>query len=252
MLVALYELLDGHEVLRNLSNEIEQELGKAQRDQIFNGIELPPLGTTATEKPKITQQLMESLELKVDKETCKNLLSRPLHRLSDKYLRTVREKFLQSKDIDDFLKKEHQDIVARLEQHMKDGTLFFTQEVDKQVVDFVRQDPQIMVGIRQGEKISTTKIPYMTKQYLNESNEQLKKYHYCHCFWVREAIKSGANEISPTFCYCSAGFKKQFWDAALGQPVKVEVVESILKGDSVCTFIIHLPKEIVDQVDKKD
>ena len=87
-----------------------------------------------------------------------------------------------------------------------------------------------------------TKIPFLTKQYLAESDPTLKRYYYCHCPWAREAVKSG-ERVAPIFCNCSAGFHKRPWEAALGQRIQVDVLESVLRGDERCRFAIHLPTE---------
>jgi predicted hydrocarbon binding protein len=55
---------------------------------------------------------------------------------------------------------------------------------------------------------------------------------------------TGPESISATHCYCGAGFYKGIWEEILQAPVEVEVLESVLKGDEVCTIAIHLP---VDQ-----
>ena len=48
--VAVLELLDGSEALRGLYQKLGQAVGEEQRDEVFAGIELPPLGTPSSEK----------------------------------------------------------------------------------------------------------------------------------------------------------------------------------------------------------
>jgi predicted hydrocarbon binding protein len=43
------------------------------------------------------------------------------------------------------------------------------------------------------------------------------------------------------YCYCGAGFYKGIWEEILGEPVEVEVLESVLQGGDVCRIAIHLP-----------
>jgi hypothetical protein len=131
-----------------------------------------------------------------------------------------------------------------LEKHRDEGTPFFNQEITDAVIDFVKSRPDILTGVRKGNKIYHTKIPYMTKEYLAETDEMMKRYYCCHCQWARESIKAGDIEISPTFCYCSAGFTKQPWEVALDQPLEVEIVKSVLKGDLECSFLVHLPEGV--------
>jgi hypothetical protein len=85
----------------------------------------------------------------------------------------------------------------------------------------------------------------MAKKYLHEKDEKKKRYYYCHCPWVREAILSDL-KVSPNFCYCSAAFEKRVWDVIFDQPVKADVVESVLKGDPICKFAIHIPKDFLE------
>jgi len=62
---------------------------------------------------------------------------------------------------------------------------------------------------------------------------------------VREAIISNV-KISPNFCYCSAGFEKRPWDVIFDQPVKADVIETVLKGDLICKFTIQIPNEFLE------
>lgn len=185
---------------------------------------------------------MERLEANLDEETSRRILISGPHAGPKEYYLDERRKFLQSKNIDDFLKKRHQEFVNLLEKHMKQNTLFFNQEIDEENLEFIRKNPTIHSGVRKDNVIYETKIPYMTKEYLHEKDEKMKRYYYCHCPWIREAIRSGM-EISPNFCYCSAGFHKRPWDVIFDQDVKADVIETVLKGDLVCKFAIHIPRE---------
>jgi hypothetical protein len=239
---ASLELLDGSDVMENLSETMSQTLGEAKRTEVFGGISLPPLGTHSKDKPKVTKELMERMEAKLGEETTKEiLLSGPHAGPKEEYLHE-RKMFLASGGIDDFLEKRHSAYVDLLEKHMKEKTLYFTQEIDEEVLDYVRNTPTCQNGVRDGDMIYVTKIPYMAKKYLHEKDDRRKRYYYCHCPWVREAILSDL-EVPSNFCYCSAAFEKRPWDVIFDQPVKVDVVETVLRGDLICKFAIHIPKD---------
>jgi hypothetical protein len=240
--IALLELLDGSDVLENLSRKVKKIVGEKRHREIFEEIELPPLGTFSIDKPKVTKKLMERLEAFLGEEGCREVLLSGPHAGPKKAYLPERRAFMESKGVDDFLQKRHKEYIDELEQHMKEQTLYFTQEIDKEVLDYVRNTPTCQNGVREGNIIYLTKIPYVAKRYLNEKNERMKRYYYCHCPWVREAIKSGI-DISPNFCYCSAAFEKRPWDVIFDQPVKADVIETVLKGDLVCRFAIHIPEE---------
>jgi hypothetical protein len=240
--IALIELLDGSDVLENLSSTVKKTLGEKKHRKIFEGINLPPLGTFAIDKPKTTKRLMEELEAELSEEQCRKVLLSAPHAGPKKAYLPERKTFQKSSGIDDFLLKRHKEYIAELEQHMKQGTLYFTQEISEEVLEYVRNTPTCQNGVREGNIIYVTKIPYMAKKYLKEKNVKMKRYYYCHCSWVREAIKTGA-DISPNFCYCSAGFEKRPWDVIFNQSVEADVLETVLKGDLFCRFAIHIPEE---------
>jgi hypothetical protein len=153
-----------------------------------------------------------------------------------------RENFRNAGDIDAYLIQKKKDFLANLENCMREQRMFFTQEITSEVLDFIRNNPEIGGGRREGKIIYETKIPYQTKHYLATTNPTLKRYYACHCPWAREAIKSGNVKISPMLCYCSGGFHKKGWEVIIKQPLKVEVLESVLGGAGRCRFAIHLPE----------
>ena len=100
-------------------------------------------------------------------------------------------------------------------------------------------------GVKRDNTIIATKIPksgYLV-EYMQETDPEKKRQYYCHCPRVRDVLKT-SESISATYCYCGAGFYQGIWEEILQATVEVEVLESVLKGDEVCTIAIHLP---VDQ-----
>ncbi len=111
------------------------------------------------------------------------------------------------------------------------------------VIEYVRTHPEVQQGVRVGNVIYESKIPYMTREYLAETDPRMKAYYYCHCPWVRESLRQGNGRVPAVFCNCSAAFHKKPWEVIFGQPLRADVLESVLKGDSHCRFAIHLPED---------
>ncbi|UCF70147.1 MAG: hypothetical protein JSW49_08070 [candidate division WOR-3 bacterium] len=241
LIVAGMEVLDGREVIDNLSRRLTSEFTQELRDDIFGGMEIPPLGISPQEKPVYTRMLIERLEKKIGTAECAKFLNQGLRDRYEEARKPDREKFLKSKNIDEFLKQKHEDFVTELNGHYEKGTLFFTQAITKDVLEHVRNDPYIESGVREGDKIIIEKIPHMAKEYLAEKDEDKRRYYYCHCPWVKEAFKESPAPISPVFCNCSAGFYRAYWEIVFDEPVRVDVLESLLKGDSICKFAVHIP-----------
>ncbi|MDH5684391.1 MAG: phage integrase N-terminal SAM-like domain-containing protein [candidate division WOR-3 bacterium] len=241
--IAAMEVIDGSEVIENLSRRLVEEFGEDFRNEIFAGIEMPPLGIHPKEKPKYTKQLITRLEQKFDSERCIKFLGQGLRDRYEASRKPDREKFLKSKNIDEFLANKHREFVAELEKHYTEQRPFFTQEITKEVIELIKNDPYIESGVRAGDKIIVKKIPHMAKEYLKATDESKKRYYYCHCPWVKHAFLESDKPISPVFCNCSAGFYKAYWEIVLDQPVQVNVLKSLLKGDLICQFGVNLPED---------
>jgi hypothetical protein len=239
----LYGYLEGFGVPEELLKRLKDTVGESKSKGIFEGVNIPPLGTLPEDKPKTTKKIMERLEAQLDNKSLKELMSSGLEVFPDEWYLPQKTMFHESDSLDDFLRKRHKEFVETLEKHSKEKTMFFAQEIDDEVVEYVRKNQEIQGGVRKGDIIYETKIPYQTKKYLHEKSAKTKKYYACHCSWVREAIKSGIPKISSNFCYCSAGYHKRPFEIIFGQPVKADVIETVLKGDSVCRFAIHIPEQ---------
>jgi hypothetical protein len=241
---AVVALLDGAEVMGNLYKKVGKELGKEQRKAIFASVKVPPLGTPNAEKTKVMQVVMERLENTLGEEGTRALLADCLRNLSATWFKQARKKYLKLGDFDAFLKWRGDDFIAQLEKIKAENDVYFNQKISDEVIAYVEATPEIRQGVREGNILYEAKIPYMAIEYLAESDEKMKRYYYCHCPWARESILQDDVEISPTFCSCSSGFHKKYYEVVLDQPLKAEVVETVLAGDPWCKFAIHLPEGV--------
>jgi len=240
--VELLTALSGFHVLPRLLEEAKRIVGEGRYEAIFVGYEPPPLGTPPGSMPSFTQDFMERLFNGAGRETCREVLLTGVEAGPPEAYADEKKMLRASKDINEFLAKRRRRLVELLEEHMRDGTLFYTQPIDQRCIDFVRGNPEIAGGVRRGDSIYQTKIPYMMIEYLREKNPKMRRYYYCHCPLARESILTG-EEISRDFCYCSAGFEKKPYEIAFGGPVKTTVLKSVLWGDDVCRFRMEIPEK---------
>ncbi len=185
---------------------------------------------------------MDRVEQLADTNTIIRLLDDCLRDLGEGSNAEEKKRYEDTGDFDVFLEMKRQEYVQYLQGFIDRGELYYTQEITDEVVAFVRDNPEVAQGVREGNILYITKIPYMTKEYLAEKDEVKKRYYYCHCPWARESLKNGEKTVSATFCHCSAGFVKKPWEAIFGQKLEVDILESILQGDLRCRFAIHLPE----------
>ncbi|MFX0078609.1 MAG: hypothetical protein ACFE8O_05160 [Candidatus Hermodarchaeota archaeon] len=242
--IEIIDIAEAYNAMDNLYQRISEQHGEKARDDIFADIKIPPLGVDPETKPPFTKIVMQRLEETLGEDKTIELLAPCLHGRPLEGPKKDREDLLRLGDLDDFLALKHQEFIERVQQHQQDGTLEYAQYVDDDAVEYVKNTLSIAPGIREGNKIISTKIPYQTMKYLKADNDRMKRYYYCHCAWVRDAIKNGEeHEISPNFCHCSAGFTKMYWDVVFDQPITVEPVETVLNGALHCKFAIQIPPE---------
>jgi len=240
--LALLIVLDGGNILGIMCDTVRSKYGKRKGDELLRGFEPPGIGTSFKLMPKVTSEFVSRLESGVGEEATRELLLTGPHAGAPEYYIEERKMLRASKNIDEYLRKRRKKFIEELTGHMNDGTLFFTQEINQDVIDFVRRNPEIAGGVRKGDLIYCTKVPYMAIEYLRETDQMMKRYYYCHCPLARESIPSG-KAMSRNFCYCSAGFEKRPFDVAFGVPLKAKVKKSVLWGDLVCQFVLEIPKQ---------
>jgi predicted hydrocarbon binding protein len=60
----------------------------------------------------------------------------------------------------------------------------------------------------------------------------------CYCSLLRSLPED--QKVSLTYCHCSKGFVKKFWEGVLEREVKVEIIKSAVSGAMECEFAIYL------------
>jgi len=245
-LLAIIDVVAGHNIMGNIRKFTAEEVGEELRDEIFEGLEIPPLGTRQAEWVQVTSALMPRMEAALDRETIHRILERDVREVDLTRFDDFKARYEDVGDIDVFLKDRRRQHLEMLEGYRDRGDLYFNQLVTQELIDFVREHPEIGGGVRHGNTIVEMKIPYRGIEYLSATDERMKQYYVCHCPWVREAIPRDDISISPTICDCCPSYNRRPWDAVFGEGVHSEVVESALLGDLWCRFAIHIPEGAFD------
>jgi len=236
-------ILNGRDILPLIGKKLSDVAGEETRSRVFEGFELPPLGSPPDDYPKLTKMIVDKLETELPAAICREVLTGNYHEIPPEAFKDKKERFDKAKSVDDYLKGEHKRLVAELTDFVKKGRIWYEQQITPKVVEFVKKNPEVQNGVRLGNKIYVTKIPYAPSDYVEEKDPTLKRYYACHCPLARTAIRDGKPKIPSVFCYCSGGFEKIAFDTIFGQPTEVELLESVLKGDARCRFAITIPKD---------
>ncbi len=141
-------------------------------------------------------------------------------------LKKIKQAFAETKDI----KLAHQ---------------MLQDQFEKDIEDFPFKEDMIannwgLAGILDHDKIIITKIPKYPEIYFSTEDMDEKRYSYCHCGRVRKQIREQKQAFSDSYCYCGAGYYKAIWSEILGKDIKIDVIETVLKGSTICKFVLLL------------
>ena len=242
--IYIISTISGREVLESISEKLALKCDPDYRDRVFKGLEAPPLGSPPERYPENTYTLVSRL-LEAGSEICHDVLADNHHGIPHDSFRKHIQWFEETDSIDEFLKRVHSEKIKILQQHLDEGKVWFEQEITPSVIELVKGNQEILSAVRKGNYLYVTKIPYSPKDWLRETDSLMKRYYACHCPLAREAIILQNPEIPLDWCYCSGGFAKLMFDVVFGESTEVEVLQSVLAGDSVCRFRIKLPDNVL-------
>jgi len=218
--------------LGKLSAALDETSGKEVRRKIMKGSEDLSADTPSEEIIAWSRTAMDRMDTILDENTSKEIMTRCACHYPREQLQDVRQIFEKTCDVEAVL------------EVLRDRFTSFLRDVlgvgDEMIGDILDRGWGL-AGILEGSTVIATKIPKsgFLLEYMSEKDPVRKRQLYCHCPRIRDVIESGET-ISPTYCYCGAGFYKDIWECILSRPVDVEIRKSLLNGDDVCSFAIHL------------
>lgn len=219
--------------LSKLSRCLDRVAGEGIRRQVMEGSAELSSNSSPQQVIAWSQGAMQRLDALVDEEGRREILTGCACEYPKSDLQAARKVFAETADVD----RVHRMLQEQFESFLRD-----TLKLEEDLVEEVVRRGWGSAGVKEGNTIIATKIPksgYLVA-YMRETDPEKKRQYYCHCPRIREALKTGET-ISPTYCYCGAGFYKGIWEEILQRPVGVEVLESVLQGGDVCKIAIHLP-----------
>lgn len=222
--------------LIKFSTCLEAAAGPEVRDMIMQGSELLDDLTDREEVLAWSRKAMDDLDTLLDEDIRIQVLTGCACRYPTEDLVPIREIFIETGDIDEVIALLQERFVTFLREDI---------QLSEAMVEIVVANRWGLAGEREGNTIIATKIPKSDNlhAYLEESDPDKKRALYCHCPRIRDIVNR-PKTISTTYCYCGGGFYKSIWEDILQESVEVELLRSVLQGDDVCRFAIHLPNNI--------
>jgi len=220
--------------LAKLARSLDKVASEQVRREVMEGSDRLSSASDRQEVSDWSCQAMARLEAAVDSDQAREVMTGCACQYPRENLADVRRAYADSGDVDVALSMLHEKFLSLLRD---------TLALDEETVATIIANGWGLAGVRKGDTIVATKIPksgYLI-DYLREPDCEKKRALYCHCPRVRDVLKTSGT-IPEVYCYCGAGYYKGIWEEILRQPVEVELLKSVLKGDDVCTVAIHLPR----------
>lgn len=218
--------------LARLSSCLDEIAGQRIRMEVMKGHEELSSRSSRGEVIAWSKGAMERLDALVAEEKRRKIMSGCACQYPKSDLQEIKRRYETTRDTG---------LAHRMLQERFESFLTSLRLDDKLVTEIVKRGWGV-AGIKQGDTIIATKLPksgYLS-EYMRETDPAKQRQLYCHCPRIRDVLKT-SEVISPTYCYCGAGFYRGIWEEILQQPVMVEVLETVLKGDQVCKIAVHLP-----------
>ncbi|MBN1564356.1 MAG: GyrI-like domain-containing protein [Anaerolineae bacterium] len=198
-----------------MAEGLEQLAGAEARDAVLTG-DMIDIETDPARKVAWAQGLMQRLDTTVTDETIKcRIMNGCAHRFPQERIDFLREKFHELGGVDALLRFMGED-------KSMGGRSYYA------------------APRREGMTVIETKDPARPEAYAAATDPREKRAAACFCPIVRQAILTDA-ALSDTWCHCGAGWFTQLWGGIFGQPVQVEVLETVRDGGERCMFRVHIP-----------
>lgn len=205
------------------------------RKEVMKGSERLSKNSNRGEVINWFKESMEKLDSLVDEKRRIDIMTGCACQYPKSDLQEIRKIYEETKDID---------VVHQMLQKQFISFLKNSLRLDAELVEAIVNREWGLAGIKKGNTIIATKIPKSGNllEYVKETDPERKRALYCHCPRVRDVLKTSDRRLSTTYCYCGAGFYKGIWEEILQKPVKVKVLETVMKGDDVCKIAVYLPE----------
>ena len=186
--------------VRFLESQISSFAGEPVRRNVMEGSDELTEKTSKEDVAAFVEAAMERLDVSIDEETRTKIMENCGYKCAE----------VNRSVIDEF--------VAR---RKKFGTLD----------EFLEAEQRNPSAVERVERRGNIVYQFYTPQ-------SLTKPVMCYCDLL-EGLPSNET-VSLTYCQCSKGFIQKKWEAVMGKPAKVDLLQSVVHGDKECKFAIHL------------
>ncbi|UCE11542.1 MAG: GyrI-like domain-containing protein [Candidatus Thorarchaeota archaeon] len=190
-------------------NGLGEILGEDTRAKIVEGAEEITPHSTGFERGAWVKTALKRLEEHADEEQISEIICRCAHVRPGADIAQFREVYEKNHDLDELM------------------------------AAYAESQGWIEKPYRKGNVIYTTKVPMNREGWENATTLKEKIPQFCYCPVVHHLL----DETPSIFCHCGGGWARQVFEGVLGVKVKVKLLKTVVAGDNVCAWELHLPED---------
>lgn len=120
--------------------------------------------------------------------------------------------------------------------------VYFTEEYVRRLEQF----PEMLSGVRRGNRIYITKQPAWPAKYISAKTPEKKRYYACVESNINAGFLTGIPDVPIIWCERCVSRCRMKYETLLGRPLSAELLESALLGDTSCRIAILLEPDAAE------
>lgn len=211
-----------------LSKNVHENCGESIKNLVMKGVPIDP-DEDNNKFIDFTINALNTIDTIIPEDVRKKILNgcSCIHPIAK--LKPIKDQFALDHDSS----KAHAMLQKLFESELKE------MEIDQKFKDEINKRDFGIAGRKVRDIIVVKKIPNEIENYFNSKDIKQKRASYCHCPIIKKIIQND-KQISETYCNCGAGYYKGIWEYITDKEVRVDVLETVLKGNDSCKFSIIL------------
>lgn len=236
----LEEMLAQSYELDDLFERITRFAGADTAEQIERDVPPPAIGTDPSLIPAYTARLLRRLFDTVPAQALSDVLAKSDPDFLPLSFEAERKLFSASGSMDEYLLASANLKLLRYRSLQKDDSIWRDLFFSESYLRALALNQELLSGVRRGGAVHVALEPCLPAFYQSAQSFPAKRYYACGDPLVRASLLRGRPAVSAVWCERCVGRCKNRFEYLLGRPLRAEIAECALLGDTLCRFRIFL------------
>lgn len=251
LMVYFSEITDFIQVFDDIIDRVEELAGWEAAHAIRCVDPSPPVGTDPHVLPAYTARFLGLLFRALPMDVVRKALPGKDDDIIPTFYKTELSLYQNSVSMDEYLFASARLAEMKYRVMLYTGSKWSSLFFPKTYVDSASLFQEMLSGVRRGDTIFVTQEPLLPGPYQKAKSLARRRYFACRDPFVRASLLKDGPTVSVVWCErCVYRCKRRF-EYLLGRPLRAEVLECALLGDTLCRFAVHLDEPAPDLKSKK-